>query len=136
MKQLLIIIFFLPICTIGQNSLSVVVLGVKNSDGDIRVAAYNSSDDFLKHDKVFKGRSAKAIKGSTHLVIDNLPEGNYALAVFHDENSNGELDTNWLGIPKEPVGFSNAKKKTFGPPKFTECVIDLKKDSYVTVVLQ
>jgi len=46
------------------------------------------------------------------------PKANYAMAIFHDENENDKLDTNWLGIPKEPISaFSNAKLKTFfGPP--------------------
>lgn len=136
MKRILFLIFFLPIAVMAQNSLSITVHGVKNSEGKISVAVYNSSDDFLNFDKVFKCDSTMAIQGNTHLRIDNLPAGEYALAVFHDENSNDELDTNWLGIPKEAVGFSNAKMKTFGPPKFKECVISLKKDNKVTVILQ
>lgn len=116
--------------------MSVEVHGVENSEGKISVAVYNSSEDFLQFDKVFKYKSTQAMKGSTLLFIDNLPEGEYALAIFHDENGNDELDTNWLGIPKEAVGFSNAKMKTFGPPKFKECVVHVKKDRGLTVVLE
>lgn len=44
--------------------------------------------------------------------------GTYAASAFHDGNSNGKLDTNLLGIPREGVGASNSAKGHFGPPKF------------------
>ena len=47
-----------------------------------------------------------------------LNTGTYAISVFHDENSNGKLDTNFMGIPREGVGASNNAKGHFGPPKF------------------
>ena len=136
MRILLFLFIALPLVTAGQNTLSVDVRGVKNSDGKISVAVYNNSEGFLKFDQVYKTDSAKAKKGITHLKIENLPEGEYALAIFHDENNNDELDTNWLGIPKEDVGFSNARMKTFGPPSFKECSIPLHKSGHITVTLQ
>lgn len=133
MRQVLFLLLLLPVLGFSQNKLSVEVDGVKTSTGKISVAVYNQSDGFLKFDKVFKADSVKAKKGTTKLLIDDLPQGQYALAIFHDENDNDELDTNWLGIPKEDVGFSNAKMKTFGPPSFKECAIDLQKDSEIKV---
>ncbi|HEX5514928.1 MAG TPA: DUF2141 domain-containing protein, partial [Gammaproteobacteria bacterium] len=40
------------------------------------------------------------------------------LAVIHDENMNGKLDTNWLGIPIEGYGFSSGAKASMGAPSF------------------
>lgn len=136
MKKILLILLLLPLGLLAQNTLSVNVQGVKNSEGNISFAIYDSSDAFLKFDKVFKSDSTRALSGSTQLLIDDLPEGEYALAIFHDENGNDELDTNWLGIPKEAVGFSNAKMKTFGPPSFKECLINLHGDRELIVVLE
>jgi small-conductance mechanosensitive channel len=51
--------------------------------------------------------------------IPNETPGTYALAVIHDENMNGKLDTNWLGIPIEGYGFSNGAKGLFGAPSFS-----------------
>jgi len=42
--------------------------------------------------------------------FEDIPPGTYALVVIHDENMNGKLDTNWVGIPKEGYGFSNDVK--------------------------
>jgi uncharacterized protein (DUF2141 family) len=119
-----------------QNSISVEVQRVKSSDGNISVAVYNSSESFLKFGEVFKTYSTKEIKGKTQLHLEDLPECDYALAIFHDENANDKLDTIWLGIPREAVCFSNSKMKMFGPPGFKECVIDLHKDRQVTVFLE
>ncbi len=135
-------LFFLMICLIlpflcpAQNSLSIEVKGVKNSEGTINYAVYNQSEGFLKFDKVYRSDSTMAIKGTTSLVINDLPMGKYALAVFHDENNNKVLDTNWLGIPQENVGFSNARMKTFGPPSFKECTISLASNREITVTLE
>jgi uncharacterized protein (DUF2141 family) len=135
-RQFTFILFLFPVGLLSQNSLSVEVLGVKNSEGKISVAVYDSSDAFLKFEKVYKTDSTKAQSGSTKILIDDLPSGNYALAIFHDENDNNELDTNWLGIPKEAVGFSNSKMKTFGPPSFKECLIEHQGNEEITVLLQ
>ena len=47
-----------------------------------------------------------------------LSPGTYAVSVFHDENSNGKVDTKFMGIPREGVGASNNAKGHLGPPKF------------------
>ncbi|NJC35087.1 uncharacterized protein (DUF2141 family) [Sphingomonas jejuensis] len=51
------------------------------------------------------------------LVLAAIPAGNWALAVIHDENGNGRLDT-FAGIPREGVGFSRNPRISFGPPRF------------------
>ncbi len=51
------------------------------------------------------------------LQFGNLPSGTYALALIHDENGNGKLDT-VFGIPKEGFGFSKNPAIRFGPPSF------------------
>jgi uncharacterized protein (DUF2141 family) len=50
----------------------------------------------------------------------HVAPGTYAVSVFHDENSNGKLDTNLMGIPREGVGASNGARGHFGPPKFDD----------------
>jgi uncharacterized protein (DUF2141 family) len=134
MNKLVTLSLLLPIMVCSQNKLSITVEGVKTSNGKISVALYDRSEGFLKFDKVFKADSIKARKGVTSIEIHDLPGGEYALAVFHDENGNDELDTNWLGIPTESVGFSRARMKAFGPPSFRECALQVYSDSEVRVV--
>jgi uncharacterized protein (DUF2141 family) len=134
-KYILLLTLILPVLVYSQNRLSIAVEGVKTSKGKISVAIYNKSEGFLEFDKVFLADTAMAQEGITHIYINNLPGGEYALAVFHDENGNDELDTNWLGIPKESVGFSRTRMKTFGPPSFSECALIIDSDRKIRVVL-
>ena len=135
MKRFYILFFLFSMGLTAQNSLSLNVEKVKSSNGEILVAIYTEADNFLKFDNVYRSHSAKAEKGVTHLTIDNLPNGTYAVAIFHDANGNQKLDTNWLGIPKEAVGFSKARLKTFGPPSFEECSFSLHGDMNLTIAL-
>ena len=66
-----------------------------------------------------------------------MPFGNYAITLFHDENNNMELDTNFLGIPKEPYGFSNNAKSPFGPPGFQAALVEFSKEGdEITILLK
>jgi uncharacterized protein (DUF2141 family) len=49
------------------------------------------------------------------VVLTNLDPGQYAIILFHDENGNGKLDRNALGVPTEPYGFSNNVRGFLGP---------------------
>jgi uncharacterized protein (DUF2141 family) len=51
--------------------------------------------------------------------FEDIAPGTYALAIIHDENMNGELDTNWLGVPTEGYGFSNNAKALLGTPSLS-----------------
>jgi len=136
MKGLFIFfLFLLPILGFSQNTLSIKVNNVESTKGKVNVAVYDSDEAFLSFDHVLKSDSVVAHKGSVVLNISDLPAGEYALAVFHDENDNGKLDTNWLGIPKEKVAFSNAKMKTFGPPKYKECAFRITSDHQIDINL-
>ena len=52
------------------------------------------------------------------VVLTNLDPGRYAIILFHDENGNGKLDKNALGVPTEPYGFSNNVPGFLGPPAY------------------
>jgi uncharacterized protein (DUF2141 family) len=117
-------------------TLEVEVHDVTSSEGDILIALYREEETFLKFEHVFRTKGAPASEGMTRVVISDLPLGQYALAIFHDENGNEKLDTNFIGIPKEPLGFSNAKLKTFGPPGFKECLVELQEDTTIKIALE
>ncbi len=123
-----LLLFAFPFLGMSQFSLSVEVQGVKSSLGNINIAIYNRSQGFLEFEKVFKVDRIAAQEATTNFKIMDLPNGEYAVAIFHDENGNDKLDTNWLGIPKESVAFSNAKIKAFGPPSYKECAFNLNRD--------
>ena len=135
MRCIFLAFLLLPVMLSAQKKLTVQVAGVASDSGQILVAVYDKADGFLKKGHAIKGFRAKAVAGVTEVEIHDLPEGQYALAIYHDENGNDELDTNWLGIPKEPIGFSNAKMRTFGPPGFKDCAFSLDSDTRIQIEL-
>ncbi len=102
-------------------SLEVNVNNIKSQKGSIRVGLFTSEKDFLKN--AVKGKVVKATGSEATVLFENLQPGEYALSVIHDENENGELDTNMFGIPKEGFAFGNNSMGTFGPPSFQKAAI-------------
>jgi uncharacterized protein (DUF2141 family) len=74
----------------------------------------------------------------THLTVHfrDLPPGKYAAVAFQDFNGNGKLDKNFLGIPKEPYGFSNGARGSTGPPTFTAASFALDSNAATTITLK
>ena len=105
--------------TLQGNVIHVEVAGLRNNKGQVFCALYASAEGFPKDRQ-------KAIRRDTSSISDKkascefslIEPGTYAVSVFHDENSNGKLDTNFLGIPREGVGASNDARGRMGPPKF------------------
>ena len=133
------------ILTIGFTSvlahaadLTITVKGVRSADGAIFLAVYDSDKSFMKVPQAKTTRRIDAGKGDLKIVIHDLPAGKYAIAGYHDENGNGKLDTNVLGIPEEGYGFSNDARGMFGPPKFSEAVFqfDGKADKALAFSIQ
>jgi uncharacterized protein (DUF2141 family) len=73
------------------------------------------------------------MEGETPVVFNDLPPGEYAAAVFHDENSSGAFDTNFLGLPEEGYGFSNGTRAGFGPPSFDEAAVAVTSEAVTEV---
>lgn len=117
----------------AQNRLLVRIHDVPGGKGLVRVAVYDSGEHFLSYEAVVMSGSVEASETPAELLLEGLPSGTYALALFHDENRNGKLDKNFLGIPKEPIAFSNARLRTFGPPKFEDCRFDVQQDTEIDV---
>ncbi|MEI6122001.1 MAG: DUF2141 domain-containing protein [Bacteroidota bacterium] len=132
MKKLLIIILLLvpfsvltaqvkttTTTTTETGTLKVLVKGFKNTDGQLMIALYNSEGTFMG-ETPFRHSFSEIDAGEELISFDNLPYGNYAIAVIHDENDDGKLDKNELGIPKEGYGFSNDAMGKYGPPTWIQ----------------
>jgi uncharacterized protein (DUF2141 family) len=104
----------------ATNTIHVEIDGLRNDKGKVVCSLYSSADGFPKEADKAKARTSAAItdKRAVCEFAGVAPNATYAISVFHDENSNGKLDTNFMGIPREGVGASNGAKGHFGPPKF------------------
>jgi len=61
--------------------------------------------------------------------LSDIPYGDYGIAALHDENKNGKMDKNLLGMPLEPYGFSNNQRVNFGPPKWEKAKFAVKNST-------
>jgi uncharacterized protein (DUF2141 family) len=108
--------------------LTINVTGARNAKGKIGVALFQDA-------KGFPEDSANAMRQqnvdidakslSARVTFRDVPQGVYAVSVRHDENSNGKLDKNFVGIPKEGYGASNNPAKKRRAPQFDEAKFSL-----------
>ncbi|NQZ77701.1 MAG: DUF2141 domain-containing protein [Ekhidna sp.] len=136
MKRLILCASFSFIALTGftqqLTELRIKIENIKRIEGSMKIAVYNSADLFLSEELM---SDMKVISDDTvEFVFDGLDEGTYAISVFHDENNNGKLDANFMGIPSEPYAFSNNAKGLFGPPSFEECQFELEGDGNEIVI--
>ena len=102
------------------------VVNLRNHEGDIGLFLFSDKKGFPgKIEHSVMNANIPASSESPSYLFENVPYGTYAVSVRHDENSNGRLDTNFLGMPKEGVGVSNNPKSRFGPPSFDDAMFVL-----------
>jgi uncharacterized protein (DUF2141 family) len=103
----------------------VVVTGLENARGLVSIGLHGPSDDFPSPAAMVEGRNVPAAAGEVTVTFRDVPPGRYAVAVFHDVDGDGALDTGALGLPAEPYGFSRDARGRFGPPDFDRAAFDL-----------
>lgn len=122
MKSLLIL-FGLISTLIPQNNpkLAIKISNIEKIKGEIKVGVFNTETNFLKEGHAIKNYSVKVENNTAVLTITDLPKGEYAITMYHDQNSDNECNRNFIGIPKEPYGFSNNIKPKMSAPKYKDC---------------
>lgn len=105
----------------SYSGIHVKILKIRNNTGAIACALFESREGFPKDFLLFatnitiiKIQNSQAICHFT-----DIPPGKYAMAVIHDENMNGKLDTNLIGAPEEGFGFSNKAEALLSAPSFS-----------------
>ncbi len=106
----------------------------KYDKGSLLLALYNSEDTYMK--KAVKNAQVSVKDKKATVVLENIAIGSYGFSYFHDVNDDGKLNKNFLGIPKEPYGFSNGEKGAFGPPDFEDIKFELKQDTTLNVKIK
>ena len=135
-----VIVISVPLCSQtpgSKGNLKVVVLKIRNSKGQVGFFLYKSSEGFPNHfDKSILSSYVKTNASSTLYTFHDVEFGTYAVCVFHDENSNKKIDSNWIGMPKEGIGVSNNAKGHFGAPKYEDAKFTLDKpEQTITIAL-
>lgn len=113
----------LMLCASGKSfgQVMVIVTNIGVLEGHMHIGIYNDPEVFLEIGEEYLISRTK-VNGSEMIIpISSLDIGSYAISLFHDVDSNEEIEKNFFGIPKEPYGFSQNYKPKFRAPKFSEC---------------
>ena len=121
---------------LSAGEIRILVSNIEEKKGTIHYGVYNNP-------KLFPDESGKILGGFEEvskviedgLLIDDLEESNYAIAIFHDKNSNDKFDT-FFSIPKEKFGFSNNARVFLGPPKFEDVSFFVEQNSTVEIMIE
>ena len=127
MKRILAIYLLLsPVLFLtAQSSITVEIVGLESNKGIVIVALLD------KQEKDVMDQSCEISDQKCTVVFKDVKHDRYAIRFIHDENRNKELDTNFLGIPKEGFGFSNDAVGKFGPKDFSEWLFEVSDDTQI-----
>ncbi|WP_185234998.1 DUF2141 domain-containing protein [Teredinibacter franksiae] len=126
--------FFAASLTVNAGTLKVVVDGYDSTEGSTLLNIFSSQATYEANQAAASGMASSS-EGRATITLNGLPDGLYAIKLFHDENGNEKLDTNMLGIPKEQYGFSN-NGGHFGPASFSDAKFEIKGDTQIGITLR
>ncbi len=122
---------------VKKGNIKVIATNIRNMDGQIGFCLFRNSEGFPHPEKASLISFVKITGTSCTYTFTNIEAGTYAVCVFHDENSDKTLNTNFLGIPKEGVGVSNNAKGHFGPPKYDDAKFNFNQaEQTITISIQ
>ena len=105
-KLLFLCVLFTAVASVfADNNITLEINGVTVQGGSVYVAVYSNENDY-RAENPFISFILEPVNSTLTRNLE-LPNGEYVITIFQDVNSNGELDTNFFGIPKEPVGITN-----------------------------
>jgi uncharacterized protein (DUF2141 family) len=129
MRMLIVLLSLLlaPLAATAQSTLNVeVILNKPDAGGNLMLLLCPSKEAYDDEEGCVQ-RKVKADARTVRLTFTDLKPGTYAVKVFHDINSDAELNTSWVGWPQEPYGFSNDAPVNMGPPPFKLAAIVVKE---------
>ena len=131
--------------TVEGSKLTVQATNIRNLKGKVIFYLFDGEKAWKaseENGKAFRELSAEIVAGKTpkentaEVVFENLPKGEYAVQLLHDENKNGEMDTS-LGMPKEGYGMSNDPKIGMSMPKWNDCKFAVsEKDQAIAIKMK
>lgn len=118
------------ISAIAQHNLTISFTNIKTAKGQLMVMLGDENGEDIEG---FIVQVAKT--GTVPYTIPDLKSGKYTVKVYHDIDKNEDLNTGTFGIPKEPYGFSNDARGTFGPPDVEDQLFAVNKDTAIRIKL-
>ena len=121
---------------LSAGEIRILVSNIEEKKGTIHYGVDNNQKLFPdENGKILGGFEEVSMVIEDGLLIDDLEESDYAVAIFHDKNSNNKFDT-FFSIPKEKFGFSKNARVFLGPPKFEDASIFVGQNSIVEIMIE
>ena len=119
----------------AKESFSLKVTNIKNNIGHVIISIYDHEDSFPNDGLEIK-KLIIPVKQESYVITEiDLPKGEYAIALLHDENNDGECNFNMLGIPTEGYGFSQNIRPLFSIPEFEETKFEVTEETSLEIEL-
>jgi uncharacterized protein (DUF2141 family) len=135
LSVLLTLVLTASVATGGEGySLTITVTNIPGAKGNLLVGLYDSAASFTAEPLPNSPKIPVMSTDDINTTIENLKPGTYAVAVIQDLNGNGELDRNFLGMPKEPLAFSVITEIPRGKPEFSDCAFAI-QDADVSLTI-
>lgn len=116
-------------------SIMLVVEGIDVRKGGSLSAGIFTQEFFPETGKATYERYISVEGAVMEIYFDEIPAGEYAAAVFQDVDNNGELRTNFLGLPREPIGFSRDARIRMGPPSYNDAFFTVRSGETITLTI-
>ena len=118
---------------LSASDLKIEIENIKSDKGQIKVGLYKDANSFPKSGRSYKYKVLNI--NSNVCIFKDLPNGDYAVAIYHDENKNKKLDK-FLGIPIENYAFSNNARSMFGPASFDDAKVELTQNKTIKITME
>jgi uncharacterized protein (DUF2141 family) len=131
LKALLLIACSLVVATSAsaQNTITVKIGRFKNLKGTFKLRLTDAKETIIQT------KIQKVTSNSITVTLNNVPDGKYVIDIFHDQNDNNKMDTNFLGIPKEGWGCSNNARGVMAAPKIKDKIFNVTQNTTVDIKL-
>lgn len=136
--MILSVLFVLLAWPVLSQSLTIEFDNIRNSEGILIVTVYYSEDIWLEDidelEYIFPKENI--VDGKMSVTINNMQQGQYGVAMMDDEDEDGEMRYNFLGMPREGYGFSRNFKVKLSKPRYEHCVLEFTNDTTININVQ
>lgn len=123
-------------CFAQKHVLILKVADIRVIQGELQVGLFNTEDAFLEIGAEFLVANVKVDSTITQLGFAGVPPGEYAISLYHDIDSNGEINKNFIGIPTEPYGISNDAWRRLATPRWDDASFIVESDTTLVINLR
>lgn len=120
----------------NESDLKLVITGVDDVKGSMYIAVFDNKESFPDFGKQLVEKVLPVDSKTLSCTFKDLPNSDYAVAIFHDKNNNGKLDKNAFGIPLEPYGFSQNARARFSAPPYNDAKIVLDGNQSIEITIR